>query len=82
MRELPKLAGRGRLYLATGTPYWEALKDNFNEERRAEAWDLDYSYRPGDLILTVITTSPRMFIALEVARQTAPAGPVEVDQAA
>ncbi|MGW0251063.1 hypothetical protein ACWDYH_30985 [Nocardia goodfellowii] len=66
MRELPKLPRRGRLYLATGKPYWEALKDYFNEEGNAEVWELDSSYRAGDLLLTAITTSPRMFIALEV----------------
>ncbi|MFD4353699.1 hypothetical protein ACFWPX_14160 [Nocardia sp. NPDC058518] len=67
MRELPQLQPRGRLYIATGVPYRQALKDYFNQEGNAKVWVLDYGYRAGDLILTAIQTSPRMFIALEVA---------------
>ncbi|MGC4989907.1 hypothetical protein [Nocardia salmonicida] len=67
MRDLPELPQRGRLYLATGIPYRKALKDYFNQEGNAKVWTLDYGYRAGDLILTAIQTSPRMFIALEVA---------------
>ncbi|KZM68314.1 hypothetical protein [Nocardia terpenica] len=68
MRDLPKPRSNGRLYIATGTPYRQALRDYFNEEGTAEVWKLDRSYRAGDLLLTVITTSPRMFITLEVAQ--------------
>ncbi|MFI5501121.1 hypothetical protein ACIA5E_18845 [Nocardia asteroides] len=80
MRELPQLPPRGRLYLATGVPYRQALKDYFNQEGSAEVWAMDYSYRAGDLILTAVQTSPRMFIALEVAAADGAAGPhISVD---
>lgn len=67
MRDLPKLQRGGRLYIAIGEPYREALWDYFHGDGTAQVWDVDRSYRRDDLLLTLVPTQPRMFIALEIA---------------
>lgn len=67
MRDLPELQRGGRLYIAKGEPYREALWDYFHGDGTAQVWDVDCSYRRDDLLLTLVPTQPRMFIALEVA---------------
>lgn len=78
MPELPKLSARRRLYIATGSPYRQALRDYFSGESTAEVWDVERTYRAGDLLLTVIATAPRMFITLEVAEVDAAEDPANI----
>ena len=67
MRDLPKLQRGGRLYIVIGEPYREALWDYFHGDGTAQVWDVDRSYRRDDLLLTLVPTQPRMFIAREIA---------------
>lgn len=65
--EIPRLERGRRLYIVTG-PDWEVAVDDFYvEEPSAPVWRVDRTYRDDDILLTIIGTTPRVFLCLEYA---------------
>lgn len=64
---IPQLKRGQRLYICDGTPWREALDSYVHGTYEFRGWRIQRTYRVGDLILTYITTSPRMVLCLETA---------------
>ena len=56
------------LYIASGSPWEEALETFHSEQRLGRVWTVARDYRPGDMILTILNTTPRVFLCVEWAR--------------
>ncbi|KAF0957414.1 hypothetical protein [Rhodococcus sp. T7] len=79
---LPELRVDQRLFICSGTSWWEALEDirTPREQQVFQGWDVDRHYRKGDWILTYLSTRPRVFLCWEQATQDAtPTGKIWVD---
>ena len=47
-------------------PWNHALNELYSATGVPECWYVDWGYRADDLLLTYVTTSPRMFVSLDV----------------
>jgi hypothetical protein len=75
-RKTPRLKRGTRLYMCVGSPWNKAIDDLKSGAGAEDLWTVDRTYRQGDLILSLITTSPRMVVCLEVAAKDAADGPM------
>ncbi|KJV03876.1 hypothetical protein HQP42_19235 [Rhodococcus fascians] len=62
---LPLLKPRSKLHICYGTPYPEALRDMYSGYGTGDFWSVRGKMRAGDLVLSLVATSPRMIIGLD-----------------
>ncbi|MGW5074034.1 hypothetical protein [Rhodococcus sp. NPDC004095] len=62
---LPKLGARKRLHICAGAPYKKALRELYTGKYGGKYWKVTDKMQTGDMVLSLVFTSPRMIIALE-----------------
>lgn len=62
---LPLLKPRKKLHICYGTPYPEALRDMYSGYGTGDYWSVNNVMRAGDLVLSLVATSPRIIIGLD-----------------
>lgn len=67
---------RQQVFLVVGTPWLEAIAAIRDENRDGDPWQASGSFRPGDLLITVVDTDPRAVLCVERLEQGGPDDPV------
>lgn len=71
-RKIPELPRGQRIYVCRGHDWEEALEAFGSYDGGGPIWHIDPGYRRGDLILTILGTTPRVVLCLEVAVSNEP----------
>ena len=63
---------RQQVFLVVGTPWLEAIAAIRDDNRDGDPWQASGSFRPGDLLITVVDTDPRAVLCVERLEQDGP----------
>lgn len=63
---------RQKVFLVVGTPWLEAIAAIRDDNRDGDPWQASGSFRPGDLLITVVDTDPRAVLCVERLEQGGP----------